>query len=469
MNNAICTVINSSKLLEVDTKHPPEAIFDALQKLPNQHHQSKSIDRQDVRSSDIPIENVAGAVAKAVHLSGSGIDVEADASPDPMTPFSLNGKSAELSAQLLAQKPALGQIALTGQATVIYAPSNTGKTLITLYLLIDSISKGFIDPAKVYYLNMDDTAIGLVEKLKIAEDSGFNMVADGQLGFSAKGFMRIMDEMVGTTQPNGMVIVLDTVKKFADLMSKQEAAALTAKVRRFVQAGGTLIGLAHTNKNRVNGKLVHAGTSDLIDDFDCAYIVDDVPTTSIGVKTVKFTNHKRRGNVPASMAFTYSTTQDLSYQQLLNSVKELDEEDLWTGGLQAAEVADSVVIEAIKGCIQEGVVKKIRLAEEAGKRAGVGRNSVITVLDRYSGRDAQHHWNFAVVARGAKSYSLNRLTMPVPQDASLPAPQDSTMPAPLEASMPVPQDASIPSVASPNQPARAVAELDCLDELALEL
>ena len=58
--------------------------------------------------------------------------------------FSLNGKSAVMREKMLTDTFVLDNIAILGQATAIYAKPNTGKTLIVLSMLIESIKAGRI-------------------------------------------------------------------------------------------------------------------------------------------------------------------------------------------------------------------------------------------------------------------------------------------------------------------------------------
>ena len=68
--------------------------------------------------------------------------------------------------------------------------------------------------------------------------------------------------------------------------------------RRFTQKGGSIIVLGHTNKNKSeNGRLFVAGTSDVVDGFDCAYITNILDTDHPETRTVQFENIKQRGNV----------------------------------------------------------------------------------------------------------------------------------------------------------------------------
>lgn len=138
--------------------------------------------------------------------------------------FSLTGKSAELEAEALEQVPVLESIALLGQWTAIYARHNTGKTLIVLSLLGDTIRKNSIKASDVYYFNLDDTQHGLTEKLKIAEELGFHVLCDGYEGFKVADFIPHIEEVCRNNQARGMVLILDTLKKFTDLMDKRSVS-----------------------------------------------------------------------------------------------------------------------------------------------------------------------------------------------------------------------------------------------------
>ena len=132
--------------------------------------------------------------------------------------FSLRGMSGEMARLAVDAVYVLWLIALMGQATVIYAAPNTGKTLIILFLLIEAIKNGRVDPSNVYYINVDDTHMGLTEKLRLAEEYGFHMLADGYKDFEAGVFLSSVRDMIEKDQARGVIIILDTLKKFTDLM-----------------------------------------------------------------------------------------------------------------------------------------------------------------------------------------------------------------------------------------------------------
>lgn len=330
---------------------------------------------------------------------------------NPMERFSITGKSAALSEMAQAQVLALGSYAVLGQATALYAAPNTGKTLIVLHDLGKSIAAGKLDASNVFYLNLDDNSAGLLSKLHFAEAHGFHMVADGHGGFSSKQLLPEVQALINTEHPRGMVLVLDTVKKVADLMDKRAMAEFTAAMRRFVMKGGTVIALAHTNKHvAANGRPVYAGTSDMVDDFDCAYTLQALPKEPGATESfVELKNFKQRGGVADQAIYSYSRHDD--YAQLLASVREVSAEEQAKVQQQAQLARDADVIAAIKAAIQGGDVKRMELLKTARIEAQVTRSEADRVLDRYAGDDPkQHLWQFSVVAHGAKVYRLHDST-----------------------------------------------------------
>ena len=150
------------------------------------------------------------------------------------------------------------------------------------------------------------------------------MLAAGYRDFTVNMFLSIVSDLVKNDQARGVVVILDTLKKFVDLMDKGNASRFTGIIREFIVKGGTLIALAHTNKNPgTNGKQVYGGTTDIIDDFDCAYTLATISKES-GEKVVEFENIKRRGNVVDTAAYRYNTDHKLSYAEILLSVSPVD-------------------------------------------------------------------------------------------------------------------------------------------------
>jgi hypothetical protein len=317
--------------------------------------------------------------------------------------FSLRGQSAKLEAQISNASPVLGNLALKGQLSVWYAEFNSGKTLLAFHLAIQAIMEGHIDPSKLVYFNLDDSGAGLLDKLNLADEYGFEIIADGHNGFNSANFELVLTDLLKQNQTKGLIIVLDTMKKVVDIMSKSDTTRLSKLLRRFSVQGGTFIGLAHTNKNKVGGKSQYGGTNDIMSDFDCGYVADVVSNEG-GVKTVEFTNIKRRGNVPENKSFSYSNDSSLSYCQILASVQEVDPTQLVRLKQAELQKADEDIIASVRSLIVEGINKKMALAKAVALDSQVSQKTAIGILERYNGKIL--HWSYSVGPKGAKIYSL---------------------------------------------------------------
>jgi hypothetical protein len=327
---------------------------------------------------------------------------------NPLDRFSLRGMSEKIAKEVMEAVFVLLGIALLGQLTALYAPPNTGKTLFTLYLLIQSIKEGRIVPAKIYYLNMDDTVNGLLEKLRIVEKYDFHMLSEGFNGFSANKFLATIKSLTESGDARGVIIILDTLKKFIDLMDKKACTEFAKVLRAFALKGGTVIGLAHTNKNAdIDGNPIHAGTSDIREDFDCAYIMKIIEA-EMDKTVVEFKNIKKRGNVELLTAYSYSQEQGIPYDELMWSVERVDDGQIEPLKQQAELISDEEGIKVIEGCINEGINTKMDLAKAVAERANISRKSAIRFIEKYTGDDPSiHRWHFVVRDRGAKVYDTH--------------------------------------------------------------
>jgi hypothetical protein len=331
------------------------------------------------------------------------------APPLPLDKYSLKGMRSQLLQEAVRQAYALEPVALMGQATAVFGAPGTGKTLLIQYLAGNAISQGHIDPDKLYYFNADDSHAGLLEKLEYAEEFGYHTIAEGHQGFSTDQFKKILGGLIDNDQAHGVIIILDTGKKFFDPMSKRQGRAFGKHIRIFIMKGGTIIVLAHTNKHCDNdGKPIYGGTSDLVEDFDCAYLMYEVgKDVDAEIKTIQFENIKSRGNVARQANYRYSIAEGLSYREILESVEPVDDTEL-VALQQAAELeSDAEVIDAVTACIRDGINSKMKLAGTVAERSGISRRAAVKVIEKYTGSDPKvHRWNFDVHERGAKKYHL---------------------------------------------------------------
>ncbi|KXU29481.1 hypothetical protein A0J57_23165 [Sphingobium sp. 22B] len=355
----------------------------------------------------------------AVVRQAVGPKPEPEVANSPLFSYSLRGKATEFERRAVKERALLGDICRTGQVTFLFAPPNAGKTLITLNLLTDAIDAGRINPNNVFYINADDSSSGFATKMRLMDDLGVHTLAPGHKGFKSQNLVEIFQEVVEQDKARGCLIIIDTVKKFADLMHKSRASTFTDACRQVAMAGGTVFGLGHTTKNPDNnGNFRYAGTSDTVDDCDAAYIMTPVEgEAEPGEKVVLFKNIKRRGNNAVQVAYAYADEGDISYDERLASVRLIDPDQLGEFQRIEEERSDAEVIAVIKACISEGIAAKMVLAKEVARRAKISGRSAIRTIENYTGDDPTvHHWNYAIKHRGAKQFAL----LPPPEAEELP-------------------------------------------------
>lgn len=334
---------------------------------------------------------------------------DAEIANSPLSSYSLRGQAADFEKLATESKPLLGDLCLSGQATVFYAAPNVGKTLVTLRLVSDAVANGRINPGNVYYVNADDSSAGFATKMRLMDDLGVHTLAPGLKGLKAENLINLLGEVAEKDKARGTLIILDTVKKFVSLMDKGKASAFTQACRQVVMRGGTILGLAHTTKSpNANGSQRYAGTTDMVDDFDAAYTIAPIDgATVVGEKVVLFEAIKRRGNNAVSAGYAYAAEGDISYDERLASVRLVDPAAIDDFQRVVADRDDVEDIAVITACIRDGVTAKMALAKEASSRGGISERAAVRLIETYTGDDPlRHHWTYAVQQRGAKVFSL---------------------------------------------------------------
>ena len=313
--------------------------------------------------------------------------------------YAANGKSTEMRTQMMEDEYALADIAIIGQWTTFYAAPNTGKTLLTLWMLMQQVQAGKLQGQNVYYVNADDNYRGAVEKLEILEKLNIQVLIPNQNNFDNDKLTHVITKLTQEGDAMGVVIVLDTLKKFTDLMDKKAASEFGKLARSFVGAGGTIITLAHTNKNRNDeGKRVFGGTSDILDDCDCGYVIDGGGPDASDQYRAVFEMNKSRGDVAQKVTFRFTKTKGCTYEELLSSVerlggkaaKDADKEDKRLSDIAAAKpVVDAILLELADG---ELFTKEILAIVQ--EQSIFSRNVVKKALIKWTGDDydAGHRW-----------------------------------------------------------------------------
>jgi phage/plasmid primase-like uncharacterized protein len=326
--------------------------------------------------------------------------------------FSLNGKSEEMKKQMLEDKYILGRIAIYGQYTIFYASPNVGKTLLIIWMLIRAIESGEIKGSDIFYINADDNHKGLAHKVALAERYGFHMLSPSYNGFESGKFFQYIQSMIDDDSVKGKIIVLDTLKKFTDVMSKGKSSEFGKMMRAFVLRGGSIICLGHTNKHKdLVGKSVYGGTSDITDDADCYYMLEEIQISE-KTKTVRFENRKSRGDVDKTATFTYTNQKVMNYQELLDSVQPISESEAEAiaeiNAINNRLTNNQEVIEAITSAIKDGITLKTKLIKSVAEIVCIGASKVKKVLDQHTGSNYSKgdRWTYSIGDKNGQTYSI---------------------------------------------------------------
>ena len=326
---------------------------------------------------------------------------------EQLSAYTMNGRSAEMRQRMQDEKYVLDRIAILGQWTTLYAAPNTGKTLLTIWMLIQQVKAGEIDGSKVYYVNADDHYKGAVEKLELFEPHKINVLIPNQNNFDTDKLTHLIGQLTKDDEAMGQVIILDTLKKFTDLMDKKAATEFGKLARSFVGAGGTIITLAHTNKNRSDeGKRVFGGTSDILDDCDCSYVIDGGGPDGHNKYRAIFENNKARGDVAQKVVFQYSKLDGCTYEQLLNSIVRLGKKDAREADkenqLHKDIRVDKTTVDAILDALGDAELLTKVILDHVTDETPIGRRPAKNALLKWTGEDYDqgHRWT---VRRGDKN------------------------------------------------------------------
>ena len=285
----------------------------------------------------------------------------------------------------------LPEIAMLGDCTILNAGPNTGKTLLTLWLLCnrDMEATKHLD---IFYINADDSFNGSIEKMEITRQFGVHHLIPNQNGFDPANLAKMIKAAIKADACGRMVIILDTLKKFVSTMDKNDARIFNIMVRTFTQAGGTLIALAHTNKNKdSDGKSIAEGVGDFQSDFDCAYTIDKAEVITEGTdRVIVFENTKLRGPNAMKTTFSYDAGEKRTWATRFGSIKRIGAEEAKRAEEKAAADAqlekDQPIIDYIRGQLDDGPKSHSSLTRNNLDRATGSVGERDKVLERYFGR-----------------------------------------------------------------------------------
>lgn len=154
-----------------------------------------------------------------------------------------------------------------GLITAYPSPPNGGKTAIFTHAACKLANEGY----EVFYINADASPSQLKSQQDKADRHGFSILApDAKDAGGVNGLMATLSDLsMMDISLNQAVLIVDTLKKFVDMLDKKQLKGFINLLRKLVAKGATVCLLVHTNKYLTDdGQLIYEGTADLRSDID---------------------------------------------------------------------------------------------------------------------------------------------------------------------------------------------------------
>ena len=174
----------------------------------------------------------------------------------------------------------------------------------------------------------------------------------------------------------GLVIVVDTLKKIADLLHKSQVRHTFNILRALTAMGATVICLGHCNKHRgPDGELVFEGTGDVMNDCDdLLYLESEKDDAGVRIVSTVPTDKVRGVFHPRSWKIHEDRTVE-SLESFVDVAAKIE--------AQTQLEKDATVIEIIKTGIHHSHHKRVELFEYVCTEHKISRREFDAVLKRY--------------------------------------------------------------------------------------
>ncbi|MDN7136381.1 AAA family ATPase [Pseudidiomarina terrestris] len=280
---------------------------------------------------------------------------------------------------------------------VIAAKPNSGKTTLAIHLAAEMVRKA----KRVFYINADVGASGIEFYQEHADTYGYHLIApDFVNGLTPTKILVHFESAVKSNQDLfGEVIILDTLKKFADMMNKADLKDKLDRFRKLTARGATVILLAHTNKNdNENGEQVYEGTGDLRSEVDELFYLES--------------NKRDDGSLIVTTRIDKSRSKVKELSFLINSEREVtlseDSQKLQEQLRIAKEIeTDKEAIDCLTSLLSQGDSNQKDLIDGCFHN-GIPVRTAKRVLNKYNDnqRELPTLWSITQGDRKTKIYRL---------------------------------------------------------------
>ena len=245
---------------------------------------------------------------------------------------------------------------------VICAEPNAGKTTI-----MNWVCSQVSETTDVRYINQDCSGSDLKAYQQFAQSNGFQLLNFDITNTEDRHFLETLESCDDLTNK---LYVIDTLKKFVDLMGKSSVKAFMKRLRKLCNKGATFVLLAHTNKHKTNeGLPVYEGVGDV--KSDCDELIYLLPQdNNDGSKTVTTLLDKTRGPLEP-ITFTIAPDRSVSQSGYVDLVME------------NRRKADDSIVQTISRVLEAGSKVQKDIVVDCQSQ-GIGKRQTMRVLNYYS-------------------------------------------------------------------------------------
>lgn len=249
-----------------------------------------------------------------------------------------------------------------GHIGAYVAPANGGKTAVFLYICEKLSAMGL----KVLYINVDGSPGDLKRHHVHAKKHNYSVIApDACDGKSVADVIKKFHAIANSNERcDEYVFIVDTLKKFVDVIDKRQAKGFYNLARSLSVRGATVCFLGHCNKYKDDeGKSIYEGTADLRNDLDEMIYLDSVMNENTNKLEITTRPDKVRAEF-TPISFTIDFNDERKVTQSENVFKIISKEereivDLITAAIHAGNHSQKSIVEYVKGKTTLGD-KKVR-------------------------------------------------------------------------------------------------------------
>lgn len=244
-----------------------------------------------------------------------------------------------------------------GHVSLFVAKPGAGKTALMIHLSTEIAKNN-----KLIYINLDSPAEEIKRHRMLAKRDGYQLVCPAIKKGAGLGNKEIIEKLEALIESDidlsDAVLIIDTLKKCADVIHKSSIKEFLDKMRSLSARGCSVILLGHVNKySDADGKLVYEGTGDIESDVDELTFLEFIRPDEEN-QIISTYSHKLRTMLVDPVTFEYKRkTREIIQKERFQDIRETVKIS------ENVSDTDKDHILCIIETIQQGIVTETKIAD----------------------------------------------------------------------------------------------------------